>query len=429
METKAHYVLIGAFTLLMVAVGFALVLFFSNTANLSFRRTYEIEFDGAVSGLGRGSGVTFSGLRVGEVTWVDLDPHDPRRVIAYFQIYRQLPLRSDVKAQVQSQGLTGNAVIALSGGSPDKPLIKGEVGEAPIHGETSGFDSLLGQAQDITQKADVILAKVDKLLDDNTGAIDDTLKNADTFSKALSSNAPELQGAISAIGDLAKRAGPLADHLTKLTDDTDAIVKSLDSGKLNHIVDDVSKFTDGLADSQGDIKNLISDVAAFAKRLNEATGDLSTTVHQIDSVAKAIDPQKVASFMNGADALGATLQENKGNIDRLIKNASELSAKLNESADKIDGVLEGAQNFLGSPDVKGPLAQVGDAAKSFRQLADDLDVRVKEISVGLVRFSGSGLREYEALAADGRKTLGDVDRLIRSIESNPTQLIFGPKKQ
>jgi phospholipid/cholesterol/gamma-HCH transport system substrate-binding protein len=428
METKANYVLIGAFTLLMIATGFGLMLFFSGASGITVRRTYEIVFDGPVGGLGRGSSVTFGGLRVGEVTWVDLDPNDPRRIVAYFQIFRSLVLHKDTKAQLESQGLTGNVVIALSGGSPDSPVIRGDVGEEPIRGQSSEFQGLLAQLASISTKADSILTKADKLLDDNGAPITDTIKNIDAFSKALGANASGVQDALASVADLAKRAGPLADRLSKLSDDADQIVKSLDTGKLNHIVDNVDSFTNALAGSQGDIKALLADASGLVKRLNDATVDLPDTVSHVEAVIKAVEPQKVASFMNGADAIGSVLQENRGNLDRLIKNASELSAKLDTSADKVDALLDTANSFLGSADVKGPLAQVGDAAKSIHQLADDLDVRVKEMSGGLNRFANSGLREYEALAVDARKTIGDVDRLIRSIEDNPTQIIFGKKK-
>jgi phospholipid/cholesterol/gamma-HCH transport system substrate-binding protein len=144
-------------------------------------------------------------------------------------------------------------------------------------------------------------------------------------------------------------------------------------------------------------------------------------------VVKSIDAKKVANFVDGADSLGQTLRENKGNIDRMLKNASELSAKLNESADKIDSLMASLQGFVGSPDLKGPLGEVGDAARSVRQLADDLNVRTKDIAVGLARFSSSGLREYEALAIDGRRTVNELDRVLRSFERNPNELIFGAK--
>ena len=70
---------------------------------------------------------------------------------------------------------------------------------------------------------------------------------------------------------------------------------------------------------------------------------------------------------------------------------------------------------------------MSEAAQSVRKLADDVDARVKEISVGLSRFSNSGLREYEALAIEGRRTLDDIDRAVRSLERNPGQVIFGSK--
>lgn len=62
----------------------------------------------------------------------------------------------------------------------------------------------------------------------------------------------------------------------------------------------------------------------------------------------------------------------------------------------------------------------------IRKLSDDLDARM-EIVTNIARFSGSGLRQYEALAADGRRTLEDISRAVRSLEKNPSQIIFGNK--
>ena len=63
----------------------------------------------------------------------------------------------------------------------------------------------------------------------------------------------------------------------------------------------------------------------------------------------------------------------------------------------------------------------------LKRLADNLDARTKELSAGLSRFTGSGLRQYEALATDARRTLDDMNRTLRSLEKNPQQLLFGRK--
>ena len=65
----------------------------------------------------------------------------------------------------------------------------------------------------------------------------------------------------------------------------------------------------------------------------------------------------------------------------------------------------------------------------MRKVADNLDSRMKEITANINRFTGSGLRQYEALAIDGRKTLEEINQAVRSIENNPQQFLFGKSSQ
>ena len=347
METRANFVLIGAFTLAVIAGAFLFVLWFSGLTRISEHKTYEVLFTGSVSGLSRGSAVLFDGLRVGEVTEIELDPNDPSRVQALVDISGKVPIKKDTKARLEIQGLTGGAVVELRGGAPDAPsLVAEKNGEPPIIvAEPSELQNIMESVQSVSAKAELVLDKADKLLSDNRAAIDDTIKNVDTFSKALSEN----------------------------------------------------------------------------------SAGISTTLADLDSLVKSVDREKVATFIDGAAALGEAVRQNKGNIDRMLKNASELSVKLNELADKLNSLMASLQSFVGSPELKGPLGEFGDAARSVKQLADDLDARTKEIAVGLTRFSSSGLREYEALAVDGRRTINDFDRVLRSFERNPNEVIFGAK--
>ena len=63
----------------------------------------------------------------------------------------------------------------------------------------------------------------------------------------------------------------------------------------------------------------------------------------------------------------------------------------------------------------------------MKKLADDVDVRVKDIATGLSQFTNSGLREYEALAVEGRRVVADIDRVVRSLGQNPSQVLFGSR--
>ena len=82
METRAPYALIGLFVLAAIAAVFGFVYWLHNSAGFSERMVYRVRFENTVSGLLTGAAVLFNGIRVGEVTGLQLDPNDPRLVTA-----------------------------------------------------------------------------------------------------------------------------------------------------------------------------------------------------------------------------------------------------------------------------------------------------------------------------------------------------------
>jgi phospholipid/cholesterol/gamma-HCH transport system substrate-binding protein len=428
METRANYVLIGIFTLVVVAAGFLFVLWFSG-GRTAEHKTFEIVFDGSVSGLSRGSSVLFNGLRVGEVKSIDFMAQDPSRVSGLISVASNTPIKKDTKARLESQGLTGGSSIALTGGSnSSEPLVPGPDGAPPIiHADRSDLQNLLDNVERLSAKADDVLEKADKLIDANSGSVTDTLKNIDTFSKALADNSSGVGAALAGVADLGNKIGPLASNLQGLSNDVDALVKAVDTAKVRSVVDNVESFSAGLARNQGNIDSLLTDAASLAKRLNDTSTKLDSALVSVNNLAKAVDASKVGRAVDDITSFAHALGQNSGNTDRMLKDASELVAKLDASADQIDGLLHSAQDFIGSPETKGALTEVGDAAKSVRALADELNARVKDVAGGLTRFTGAGLREYEALAVDGRRAIADVDHFVRSLDRNPNQLIFGSK--
>ena len=76
METKANYVLIGAFT---IVIAVALLLFGLWAAKYSSERSwqeYQIVFREAVTGMSVGSPVQYNGIAVGSITKLSLAPND-----------------------------------------------------------------------------------------------------------------------------------------------------------------------------------------------------------------------------------------------------------------------------------------------------------------------------------------------------------------
>ncbi len=149
-------------------------------------------------------------------------------------------------------------------------------------------------------------------MSDNRAAIDDAIKNVDTFSKALSDNSAGVNSALAGLSDLGKKIGPLADHLQALSDDVDKLVEAVDPEKVRRVVTNVDSFTGALADDKASIDSLLSDSAALAKRLNGTSTKLNSALADFDSLVKSVDPEKVATFLDGADCARPDLAREQG---------------------------------------------------------------------------------------------------------------------
>ncbi|MBA1156537.1 MlaD family protein [Microvirga mediterraneensis] len=433
METRANYALIGLFTLAVIAAAFGFVYWFSGGERGQARQNIRIVFSGSVSGLSQGSSVSFNGLRVGEVTSLDLLPEDPRRVVAIATVNSNTPIRSDTRARLEYQGLTGVANVGLSGGEAGAPpLVAGPGQPMPtIFADRSDFQDLIETARNIARRADDVLERVGRVIADNEGSINRTVQNVERFSQALGENAEGIDRFLAQVGQAAEKVGPLAEKLETLATNVDEVVRSVDRQRVARIVENVDNFTTALGENRQVVSDALKDAASLIGRLNETAPKLDSAVAEIAAVTKAIDPAKIGRTVDNVDTFTQTLSRRSPDIDKAIQEARSITEKLNKSADKIDSVLAGAEKFLGSASGesgKGAFDEIRAAAVAVRELATDLNTRtegIQGILGGVNRFTESGLREYEALAVEGRKTLGDISRAVRSIERNPQQFIFG----
>ena len=138
-----------------------------------------------------------------------------------------------------------------------------------------------------------------------------------------------------------------------------------------------------------------------------------------DAGASADVTQQARDVLSRIDGMVAA---NETALSSSLHNIETVTSTLADNSQRLDKVMEGLQNLVGGTDGNG---QIGQAANSIRHLADDLDKRTAEISTGLSQFSNSGLKQFEAFAVDGRKTLAELNKAIKNIDQHPTRLIFG----
>jgi phospholipid/cholesterol/gamma-HCH transport system substrate-binding protein len=188
METRAPFIIVGAFVLAAIGAVFGFVYWLHNTAGTGARTVHHIQFDGSVSGLLVGAAVLFNGIRVGEVTHLGLAADNPRQVDATIAVASDTPVHADTKVGLDFQGLTGVPVIALEGGK--------EVG-ASAATLTLVADPTAGQS--MTQAARNALGRVDSVLAENAEPLKTTIANLRTFTEGLAKNTGALDSIVAGL--------------------------------------------------------------------------------------------------------------------------------------------------------------------------------------------------------------------------------------
>ena len=227
METRASHVLIGTFTLLVFVAAFAFVLWIGK---MSLKREwdyYDIFFTEAVTGLTVGGAVQYNGVQVGEVRKLSLAPDDPRQVVAHVRLNGGTPVKSDTHARLALLGLTGVAIVQLSGGTPAAPRLVPKTGEesARIVADNSALQSLLTSSEGIASSMSDVLGRVEKLLsDDNMDHLAGTLRHVDEISGAIAGESAQLRGLVSDLGGAGRQLKGTLDRIDHLTRSTDVLV-------------------------------------------------------------------------------------------------------------------------------------------------------------------------------------------------------------
>ena len=184
METRARYALIGFFTLAVIVAGFVFVYWLKRLDETGLRSTVYFEFSGSVGGLAPGGAVYFAGIKVGNVIALAFDQEDPNKVLVTAEVRQDAPVKTDTRAVVGSNLLTGVAYIDMTGGTGAAPSIFSQT-PPTIVGDQSAFSDVLAAAGSAVSKLESIASRLDSFVADNQESITNTTRNVEAFTGAL----------------------------------------------------------------------------------------------------------------------------------------------------------------------------------------------------------------------------------------------------
>jgi phospholipid/cholesterol/gamma-HCH transport system substrate-binding protein len=291
-DREANYVAVGAFVLLVLALGAGIVLWYTDRADGREEERYEIYFDGSVSGLPVGGSVRYLGVAVGRVARISVDPRDASRVRVVADISEEAPIQPDTVARLALQGVTGLLFIDLrprDPGSVPQSLVE-SIKYPVIPSEQSQFNELVSSLPDVVAKAGETLNRLNAMLSDRNIA-------------AVSASIGYME---QATGDL-----PLA------VGEARAVFLELRAAATE--IKDTARALHQLADTGGE------DIRVAVTRLREVADNVANTTARLDRL----------------------VAENEGNFDRFAEQGlvefEQLVRETRQAVRSIDSFTESLQ--------------------------------------------------------------------------------------
>lgn len=347
METRASYLLVGSFVLILFAgiVGFVIWLG-KFQFDQEFTR-YDIVATGSVSGLKVGSSVELNGIPVGEVIDIRIDPDNVEHVLVTIEVPSDTPIKTDTHASLSFTGITGGLKVQLSGGTQAAAALEPKPGEkrAVIVAKASSLEEFLEGAPQLLENLQVLVQRTSNLLNpQNQQAFADTLQNVSVLT-----------------GALAKR-----------------------TGDIDRLITDAQSAMGNMRDASIAMKDL--------------SGTLIDATHRLSSKAE----NALGSVADTSDTLRSAVTENSADVNALIKELRGSATSFTKMSNELDAMI--AENRRPLRDFTGEgLYELTNFLTEARTLVDSLSRVTTEVQRDPARFLfGNQQQGYEAGGSSGR---------------------------
>jgi phospholipid/cholesterol/gamma-HCH transport system substrate-binding protein len=267
METRAHYVAVGAFVLALVALAFVAVLWIARTQLTTQYALYDIYFTGPVTGLTQGAAVQFNGIQVGRVTEISIANVEKIRVRV--EIQQDVPIKINTVADLETNILSGVALIQLQGGTREAPMLKAAAGEdhPVIKSRRSSLEQLYARAPQLLSKLIEVADNLNAMLGEhNRKAVADSLDNIRSVTASAAEHSKEF-------GETIANADAAMASLGRLLSNVDQSYSSPNGVKdrLDAALSDFDKLTKGLIDTNHQVQLAVQDLRPGVHQFSQQT--------------------------------------------------------------------------------------------------------------------------------------------------------------
>ncbi len=298
---------VGIFILIGIAI-FVLGVFTLGGQRKTFVKSITVNaLFNNVQGLKAGNNIWFSGVKIGTIKKIQFYGISQVQVFMNIEENAQQYIHKDAAASISSDGLIGNKIIEISGGSPKFPFV--EDGDQLQVASTLSTDDIMKTFQ-VNNK---------------------NLVEVTSDFKILSKNLVAGKGAAGAL---------LADE--QIATNFKAIVENLrtTTESANKMAQEMNAFTRTLNTKGGLADQLMTDTAVFAK-LQRSVNELQKTAQSASAMTENLNKAS-AKFNETDNAVGLLINDQK-----TAEQLKGIMTNLETSSQKLDENMEALQhNFL-----------------------------------------------------------------------------------
>ena len=129
MDTKVNYTVVGIFVVVLTVAFVVMFSWLSTTRHDQVYHTYLTYVHEDVTGLSVQTPVRYNGVKVGYVSSVELDPHNPQLVKLTLKVEEGTPITTSTVATLLPMGITGVIYVGLKALTPRAPLLGAKSGQ------------------------------------------------------------------------------------------------------------------------------------------------------------------------------------------------------------------------------------------------------------------------------------------------------------
>ncbi|WP_121060872.1 MlaD family protein [Chachezhania antarctica] len=440
METRANFVLIGAFTLVGLIGAFAFLLWLAKFSTDQQYAYYDVLFE-SVAGLGTAGDVRYNGLKVGQVVSLNLDDKDPSRVRVRLEVEEKTPITTETVAVLESQGVTGVSYVSLQNDNPGgKPLAEFSV----IPSKRSPLQSIFEGAPELLNKAVDLLDKLNNVVStQNQQAVTDLLSNLSSASEKVDTVMGEFEGLSKDISAASKEISNFTGELKTLSDTAqttlntatttletaDTAIKKAE-GAISTVEATLNsaKTTFDTADQlmKGDVAEMLKSGAAAAATVNETVQTLTPVVDTTLKAAETFANARLPQLMTGIEN---TVKSLDGHVDTLAGEATSLIARYTKVGDEIQQRAEQSKELIDN--FNTATQQANTTLDSVKTTSDAATKFIEEQGKPLADQATQSLASIQTLTQDtlpplveqATTTLNFVDQQARELSESGQKMI------